>query len=429
MKILVLGAGIVGVTTAHALGRLGHEVLVIDQADSVASQASHANGAQLAYSYVDPFANLATLKNIPKYMLGRDGGIRLRLAKNLSYYMWGLEFLRNCTPEKTKANMQVMLEHAQRSKEAMERLCSEVSSSDLSDSELQGGAILAKGAGKIILARNSEEMQKFNESAELKKSYGFDVEMLDKAGCIKREPALSSWRGEFCGGIFALGDKVLDPLAFCKKIQTISETKFKVKYHFGQKIIKLVRQNNEITNVQTDKEMFNCDAVITCLGSGANKVLKTVGKKFPIYPMRGYSLTLPTTNQLPKMSITDPIRKIVFSNLGDEIRIAGFLDANLPEAKIDLRGLTLLDTAQNLWPDIANYDGEDNLWSGLRPMTPSGIPIVKASSIGGLYYNIGHGSLGLTLAMGSAEHIAQLVGQSLRNSSAVGVEKKHVLAS
>ncbi|MCF6263910.1 MAG: FAD-dependent oxidoreductase [Xanthomonadales bacterium] len=418
MKILVLGAGVIGVTTAHALSRLGHEVLVIDQADGVASQASHANGAQLAYSYVDPFANFATLKKIPKYMLGFDEGIRLRFTNKFSYYAWGLEFIRHCTSKKAAANMQVMLELAHTSKQAMSKIYSEI----------PAVAIRVHGAGKIVLAGTPQELEKLNASVALKKSYGFDVEILDKDSCILQEPGLGSWQGEFCGGIYAPGDKVLDPLVFCQTIQAHSESKYGVGYYFGHTILKLKQKNNKITQVQTDKDIFNCDAAIVCLGEGANNIIKTIDKAYPVYPMRGYSLTLDTGKEVTKTSITDPISKIVFSNLGGKIRIAGFLDANIPETKIDERGRALLATAQKLWPSIANYDGEANFWTGLRPMTPSGIPIVKKSKINGLYYNIGHGSLGLTLAAGSAQRIAQLIEGVRKNTGSVIPEDKHEFA-
>ncbi len=418
MKILVLGAGIIGVTTAHALGRLGHEVFVIDQADVVASQTSHANGAQLAYSYVDPFANSATFKKIPKYMLGFDEGIRLRFTSTFSYYAWGLEFIRHCTSKKAAANMQIMLELARRSKQAMAQICSEI----------PAAAIRAHGAGKIILAHTPQELEKLNASVALKKSYGFDVEMLDKESCIFQEPGLGSWQGKFCGGIYAPGDKVLDPLVFCQTIQTHSENKYGVGYHFGHTILKLKQKNNTITQVQTDKDIFNCDAAIVCLGEGANKIIKTIDKAYPVYPMRGYSLTLLAGKETIKTSITDATSKIMFANLGGKIRIAGFLDANIADTKIDERGWDLFATAKKLWPSIANYDSEANFWTGLRPMTPSGIPIVKKSKINGLYYNIGHGSLGLTLAAGSAQHIAQLVEGVTQNIGSVIREDNHGLA-
>ncbi len=418
MKILVLGAGVIGVTTAHALSRLGHEVLVIDRGDAVASQASQANGAQLAYSYVDPFANSTTFKKIPKYMLGFDEGISLGLTRKFAYYAWGLEFIRHCTPKKAVENMQIMLELARSSKQAMSQICTEI----------PDATIRAYGAGKIILARTPQELEKLGKTVTLKKSYGFDVKILDKKNCIIHEPSLKFWQGEFCGGIYAPGDKVLDPLLFCLALQAHSESKYDVRYHFGHTILKLKQANNKITQVQTDKNIFNCDAVIVCLGEGANKILKTIDKAYPIYPMRGYSLTLPAGKHAIKTSITDPLSKIVVSNLGGKIRIAGFLDANMSEAKIGSREQALLATARKLWPSVAQYDGDIDFWSGLRPMTPSGIPIVKKSKINGLYYNIGHGSLGLTLATGSAQRIVQLIEGAPQNSGALIREENHEFA-
>lgn len=419
MKILVLGAGVIGVTTAYALGRQGHEVIVIDKEYSVASGASHANAGQLSYSYVDPFPNPEIVSKLPGYMFGRDNGIRIKQALRLSYYQWGLQFLRNCTSARAAKNMDVMLGLASQSMEATQKLLREIP-----DNLLTGNS-----AGKLILARNESDLADFEKPTLEKNARGFDVKIINRKECIKREPSLSTWQGEFCGGLFAKDEQTIDTLMLCRSLKTHSIQKFGVEYKLGQKIEKLVVQDQKISSVITDKSVFDCDMVVMCLGMGANAILKTVGKSCNIYPMRGYSLTLPQGSQTLKMSITDPLSKIVFANFGDKVRIAGFLDANFSESQIKSRGEALLQTAKRLWPEAADYNADPHLWAGYRPMTPSGVPIVEASSIEGLYYNMGHGSLGLTLAAGSAERIAKLVEQSKQERQIIKLEKNHAMAS
>ena len=419
MKILILGAGVVGLTTAYALGRQGHEVIVIDKADEVASGASHANAGQLAYSYVDPFPSPGILKKIPGYMFGRDNGIKIKPTLKAHYYRWGLQFLRNCTHARAKNNMDAMLGLAHQSMEAMQKL----------SSVLPGDMLSEIPTGKIILAKTHEDMAKLEKPALKKQAKGFDVEILSRAECIVKEPTLETWQGDFCGGLFAKNEGTVDTLKLCRLLESISAKQFGVAYKLGHTIKNLTACNNKVTGVITDHGSIDCDKIIMCLGTGANTLLKNLGKSCDIYPMRGYSLTLPAGSQAPKGSITDPINKLVFANFGDRVRIAGFLDANLSEGKIKLRGKMLLEAAQRLWPEAADYSAEDHLWAGYRPMTPSGVPIVRESSIEGLYYNMGHGSLGLTLAAGSAERIAKIVWQSMQKSSSVKLEGEHVLVS
>lgn len=402
MKILVLGAGVIGVTTAYALGRAGHEVTVLDRADAVAQITSNANGAQLAYSYAEPFACPGTLKKMPGYLMGKDVGISMKLNGNLDFYRWGLSFIRNCTRARETENLHAMLTLATKSSAAMQKLAG----------ELPKGVLSQKPSGKLILSRTQDELQSHGALADIKEDYGLGVQMLDKSACIDAEPMLAHWQGDFCGGLYAKGDSVLEPVSFCEALQSAGANKYGVTYKFNHDILSLQMSGGRVTGVVTDKGVLACDAVVLCLGNDANAFLEPLKDKQNIYPMQGYSLTLPLGAKPPKTSITDPKNKFVFANIGGKTRIAGLLDANLPDTEITKRGQHLLDTARKLWPDAADYDAPNNLWSGRRPMTPSSLPIVRPGKVGGLYYNIGHGSLGLTLAAGCAELIADMIAEN-----------------
>ena len=309
--------------------------------------------------------------------------------------------MRNCTQARAEINMATMLDYGYQSMQAMQRLTA----------QLPGDILSEIPRGKIILARTQADMTSFEKPTLKKQAKGFDVEILNRAECIDREPTLKTWQGIFCGGLFTKTEGTLDTLKLCRALEVASAAEFGVTYKMGHTIKALNVSDNKVSGVTTNHGIIDCDKVIMCLGNGANALLKTIGKPCNIYPMRGYSLTLPAGPQAPKGSVTDPTNKLVFANFGDSVRIAGFLDANLSEGKIKARGKRLLDSAQRLWPEAADYAAEDNLWAGYRPMTPSGVPIIEASSVEGLYYNMGHGSLGLTLSAGSAERVAGLIGE------------------
>jgi D-amino-acid dehydrogenase len=406
MKIVVLGAGVIGVSTAYELGRQGHEVTVIDKASSVASGASFANGAQLSFSYVDPFANPMILKSLPRFIAGGDPAIKLGLSLRPAYYAWAFSFLKNCRRKDARKNLENILKQSLASQKAFDRV----------QNEVPGIKLRTTDNGKILLARSKEEMSQMTLSAKIKSDMGLPVNVLYREQIIDQETALLDWQENFIGGSYSEEDRVIESIGFCEELKKASEKKYAVQYLFNQTINELKTSGDSITSVLTDQNEFSCNAAVVCLGNDANPVLKTLGLGCRIYSMRGYSLTLPVTEHSPSVSVTDPQSKMVFANLGTKIRIAGFLDANLPESKTRQRGTQLLESAKKLWPSAADYDSESNFWTGTRPMTPSGLPIVGASPVKGLFYNLGHGSFGLTLANGSATRIAKLIGKAVHDT-------------
>ena len=402
MKICVLGAGVIGVSTAYALGRLGHEVTVIDKAANVAAGASHANGAQLSYSYIDPLASPATLKKLPSYLLGRDKALSLRFAPNINYMLWGLSFLRNCSAARFASNRADRHVLAELSREALASF----------ERDMPGG-FTPTGRGKLVLAQSQAEHD------AMKADKGF----VSKQRCFETEPHLASWTGPIWGGIYAQDDCALNTLTYCQTLTTAGENKFGVRYCFHETITKITSHQGQVTGVVTDKSVHHADRVIMCLGNEALTLLKPLGIKLPIYAGQGYSLTLNATPASPKVSVTDLKNKIVYANLGDKVRIAGFVDVNQRASKIEERLNLLLETAQQNWPDAADFNGPIERWTGLRPMTPSGVPFIGPSAVEGLYLNLGHGSLGYTFAAGSAMKIAESIGHVQKNTT--GSEEHH----
>lgn len=395
MKICVLGAGVIGVSTAYALGRMGHEVIVIDKGNDVASGASHANGAQLSYSYIDPLAGPSTLRKLPSYMLGLDPAVQLKFSFKQDYLLWGLAFLKNCTADNFRRNRDARQALAEASKEAFLLL----------EKELSKGTLKKTGQGKIVLAQTPAEHKGMRQSEHY----------LSPQDCIDKEPALQFWSGEIMGGLYAEEDFALDPKLYCKVLRTACETKFGIKFAFGASVQNIVIETGRLRAVDTENDRYDVDKIIICLGNEVNEILSPLGLRVPLYSIQGYSLTLPTNELSPRVSVTDLKSKTVYANLGNQIRIAGFVDANQKADNVAARTEELLLSAKKKWPQIAEYEGPVEKWSHARPMMPSGVPIIGPTKIDGLYLNVGHGSLGYTFAAGSAMKMADIIGHAHKN--------------
>jgi D-amino-acid dehydrogenase len=398
MKIAVLGAGVIGVSTAYALARIGHEVVVIDRAADVAQGASFANGAQLSYSHTDPLASPSTLRKLPSYLLGADKAMQLRFSARLYYLSWGLSFLGNCFPGKFEKNRQARRDLSKASESAFKKL-----ELDLEES------FKPTGQGKLVVAQTQSELR----SMQRQDSF------VSYERCLEIEPQLKSWAGDILGGLYAPNDYALDTVTYCQVLKRAAEETFGVKFYFDETVERLNSADGQLSEVITNRQSHTVDKVIVCLGSAPNRLLKPYGIKVPIYPIRGYSLTLPALKTSPKVSVTNLKNKIVYANLGNRMRIAGLVDVNQKSQNIEDRIVYLSKIARQRWPDAADFDGQIETWSDARPMVPSGVPIIGKTHLKGLYLNLGHGSLGYTFAAGSAMKIASLIGHTQKNTNSV----------
>ncbi len=400
MRIYVLGAGVVGVTTAYTLACLGHDVSIIDKAEDVAMGASWANGAQLSFSYTDPLASPATLKKLPAYLLGLDPATQLRLSANPEYIRWGLLFLRNCLPDRFRVNKSERLKLAE---------LSEVVFKNFRD-EFPKGALKQTGKGKLVIAQTDQELQAMKTKPQF----------IDRDECLGAVPSLRHWTGDLKGGLFAEEDLALDTQIYCRAFKQILIQKWDTQFYF-EETVKIVSPQSDGTQIIiTDKTEHRSDSVIVCLGNDPKPLLRPLGLRLPLYPIQGYSLTLPTTPDSPVMSVTDLKSKMVYANLGDKMRIAGFVDANQKTDRIEDRLTLLKTTAQKNWPNVADFDGPITQWTNARPMMPSGVPVIRQTKTKGIYLNLGHGSLGYTFAAGSAKKIATMIGHARKNTAITG---------
>jgi len=399
MKICVLGAGAIGVTTAYILARAGHKVTLIDKAPSEAQGTSQANGAQLSYSYVDPFASPETLRRLPKYFFGQEAGVKFGWSLSPAYISWGFNFLKNCSARAYEKNLKSRMDLSNQSRSVFMEI----------ESQVSNNLLQATSVGKIVVTSKQKELDSLLNSAKNRIANGSQLTTLSANECIQKVPELSRRQSAVLGGVFCETDHALDSQSYCAAL--LSETgNADLTTMFNTEVTDLIIKSGKVVAVVTETGKIECDQVVACLGGQSNSTLSSFTGKLPIYPVQGYSLTLPATQHTPKCSVTDLDHKLVIANLGDKVRIAGFMDVNMNAVRSKMRAKELLDTARSEWPEIADYTADPNFWVGQRPMTPSGMPYIGKTKTNGLFINAGHGSLGYTFATGSAAKILDIIG-------------------
>jgi D-amino-acid dehydrogenase len=397
MHVVVLGAGVVGVTTAYYLSERGHSVTVLDRAGSVAAGASGGNGGQLSYSFTDAMASPALLLKIPMMMTGLDPAFYVRPTLNTQLLCWGPAFLRQCSSHQNRQNTVTVLQLALRSAQL------------LTDLRTRTGLDFSfRQAGKLVMLSSEEAMEEAAKVCTLKRQYGCDARLVTYAQAVEVEPALKHMKSEYKGAVYSEKDEVGDSLEFTNGLSRWLIQNRETEFKLNTTVKKIVTHGRKLTALETDGGNIQADAVVVCLGAWSSGLLNPLGIRTNIYPMRGYSITLPTCETSNSVSISDTGYKMVFSRLGDKMRIAGFADFVGYRTEMDhARTQKLLQTARAIAPLIAHYDVESiGEWGGFRPMTPDSRPLIGPSAIEGVHLNTGHGMLGWTLACASGHAVA-----------------------
>ena len=402
MHVVVIGAGVIGVTTAYYLSQHGCQVTVVDRSKDVANGASYANAGQLSYSFTDALAKPDFVSKIPALLAGRDRGYRMRLAPDL--IPWGLRFLSQCTTRRAAENTVAVLKTALRSESLMQELREELPFN-----------FYHRSAGKLVLLGNEKELRAAQTNVDLKRRHGCETEILDPRAAIIIEPALARVTDFFAGAVYSKRDSVADAQLFTLGLKEILEQSGLVTFRLGSQVSRLLKDGRKLRSVQLQDGELTADAVVVCAGAWSDGLLRPLGIKPYIYPVRGYSVTLPAGSAAPSASITVSGRKIVFSRLNGRMRIAGFADFAGFRTDADADRINALENiAREYAPLAADYDADERTeWGGFRPMTPNGRPLVGPSGIDGLYLNTGHGMLGWTLACASGHDIARNVTATL----------------
>ncbi len=402
MHVVVIGAGVIGVTTAYYLSQQGCEVTVVDRLNGVADGATYANAGQLSYSFTDALAKPEFVAKIPALLAGRDNGYRVRLGPAL--IPWGIRFLSQCTNRRAAKNTVAVLRTAMRSELLMRKLREKLPF-DFSHRE----------AGKLVLLNSAAEIDAARVNAALKSGQGCETEVLEPEAALEIEPALSVMTGNFAGAVYSSNDSVADSYAFTVGLKELLEKTGRVTFRLGARVKRLRKQGHKLRSVELEGGELAADAVVVCTGAWSGQLLRPVGVDPHIYPVRGYSVTLPPGAAAPDVSITVLHKKIVFSRINGNLRIAGFADFNGFRTDDDSKRIAaLMEVARDWAPLAADYDAENrDQWGGFRPMTPDGRPCVGPSGIDGLYLNTGHGMLGWTLACASGYDVAMSVTHSV----------------
>ncbi|WP_135078052.1 D-amino acid dehydrogenase [Terasakiella sp. SH-1] len=412
MRVLVLGAGVVGTATAYYLNKAGHDVVVLDRQEAAGMETSYANGGQIAAAHADPWASPATPFKALKWLGRKDAPLLFHLFRfDPALWSWCLRFLGNCTAQKTDVNIERTLRIALHSRKCFKDLRKEVQL-DYDNRE----------EGIIHFYRSEKEFDLAVHAAETMRKYGLDREVLSPTQCVQTEAALTSVKDELVGGIYSQDDESGDAHRFTQQLAQIAQGNG-VEFRYDHSAKNLLVEKAKVTGVATNQGDIRADAVVVCLGSFSRQLMAKHGIQLPIYPAKGYSITLSlhTPQKAPTVSLTDDEHKLVFSRLGDRLRVAGTAELGGYSTEMnEARARLILNKTMDLFPDCANPDDVE-FWTGLRPKTPDSVPIMGACALDSLYLNTGHGTLGWTMSCGSAQIMADVISQKTPEISLSGL--------
>jgi D-amino-acid dehydrogenase len=399
MKITVLGAGVVGVTSAYYLAKQGHEVTVLDRQPGPALETSFANAGEISPGYASPWAAPGIPQKAVKWLFMKHAPLIIRPMADAATWRWMMAMLANCTSARYATNKGRMVRLAEYSRDCLIALREET-----------GISYDHRTQGTLQLFRTQKQLDGIGKDVEVLRADGVPFEVLDPAGCIAAEPALARVREKIVGGLRLPNDETGDCFKFTNILQSHAEA-LGVRFRFGVDIRGLKQLGDRITGVVTSDAFIEADMFVAALGSYTPALLKPLGLVAPIYPVKGYSITVPIVDEsrAPVSTIMDETYKIAITRLGDRIRVGGMAEIagfsnDLPPA----RRSTLEHSVEDLFGG-AGDQSKATFWSGLRPMTPDGTPIIGATKFKNLYINSGHGTLGWTMACGSGRVLADLV--------------------
>jgi D-amino-acid dehydrogenase len=398
MKILVLGAGLIGVSTAYYLARAGHNVTVIERQKGPGLETSFANGGQISASHATPWSNPTTPWNLLKWLRRRDAPLFFRLSSDPALWRFALRFLANCRVSVSAENGRTVARLALYSRELLAELRRET---DI--------AFDAEDRGILHVYRDNRSLERAAHIAAGFHDLGLDTETLDAGACAAVEPALEPVADELAGGIFSPGDGSGDAHLFTVGLAQAC-VDAGVDFRLDTRVKRIAQMSGRISGVMTDNGMLTADRYVVAMGSYSPLFLHDLGIRIPVYPVKGYSLTAPVTgsNRAPRVSLTDDESKIVVSRLGDNMRVAGMADFNRYDTDIDpARAGILMQAATRLLPE-AFVPEQAHYWAGLRPLSPDGVPVIGTTGFANLIVNTGHGTLGWTLACASGRIAADL---------------------
>ena len=399
MQVLVLGSGVIGVSMAYYLARAGHEVTVVDRQAAPAMETSFANAGEVSPGYSAPWAGPGVPLKAIKWMLMHHSPLVIKPMLDPAMWRWGMSMLANCTEARYRINKSRMVRLAEYSRDCLKALRAET-----------GIAYDERSQGTLQLFRTQKQLDGVGKDVEILQQYGVPFQVLDRSGYLEHEPALALVKEKFVGALRLPGDETGDCFKYTRNLAKMAEA-LGVKFRFGVNISSIERSGTEITGVSTDRGLLTADRYILALGSYSPLLAKPLGIDLPIYPVKGFSITVPISQPefAPESTIMDETHKVAVTRLGDRIRVGGTAQLSGYDLRLDeSRRDTLEFVVSDLFPrggDVAKAE----FWTGLRPMTPDGTPIIGASPFTNLYLSTGHGTLGWTMAAGTGRVMADLI--------------------
>ena len=404
MKVIVLGAGLLGVTSAYFLRQQGYEVTVVDRQASAAAETSFANGGQISVSHAEPWANPGAPLKVLKWLGKEDAPLLFRLRADARQWRWGLQFLRECTPARTRHNIEQIVRLGTYSRDTLQQLRRD---RDIAYDE--------RTQGILHFYTSQQEFDAAEAPAAQMRELGCDRRVISADEAVKIEPALAHIRPQLAGATYTSEDESGDANRFARELVKRCEQDG-VQFLMSHTVTALRTAGGEIDHVEaTDSEgrfqRLRADAYVLAMGSLSPLLAKPLGIELPIYPAKGYSVTMPVKDaaMAHQVSLTDDEFKLVFSRLGDRLRIAGTAELNGYDRDLNrVRCEAIVRRVEELFPGAGDAE-RAQFWTGLRPATPSNVPIIGRSKVGKLFLNTGHGTLGWTHACGSGKSIARIV--------------------
>jgi D-amino-acid dehydrogenase len=402
MKILIMGAGVIGVSTAYELVKAGCDVSVVDRQPAAGLETSFANAGEISPGYASPWAGPGVPLKAVQWMLDKHGPLVVHPRLDPLLWRWMLQTLFNCTSRRYALNKSRMVPIAEYSRDCLRQLRADT-----------GISYDHRSQGTLQLFRKQSQLDSVDKDITVLREYGVRFELLDRNGCIRAEPALGSAPASFVGGLLLPDDETGDCHLFTQRLMTMAQ-EAGVRFIANTRIESVTTEGDRVTAIITDSGTMTADAYVMALGSFSPLLLRPIGIDIPVYPVKGYSITVPLTDDsgAPQSTVMDETYKVAITRLGDRIRVGG--TAELSGYRVELspeRRITLERSLRDLFPHGGDIGGA-SFWSGLRPMTPDGPPIIGPTRYSNLHLNTGHGTLGWTMACGAARITAdRLLGR------------------
>lgn len=411
MDIVVLGGGVVGVTSAWYLAKAGHKVTLLERRDGVALETSHANAGQISPGYASPWAAPGIPLKAAKWLLQKHAPFTVRPTSDPFQLRWMLKMFANCTPAAYAVNKGRMVRLAEYSRDCMKQLRGELAL------DYEGRQL-----GTLQLFRSQAQLDACQRDIAVLEEYGVPYQSLNADGCEEVEPALARVRGKVVGGLRLPGDETGDCFRFTQALADEAR-ELGVSFVFNCTIDEVEIAKGRAVAVRAGEQRFQADAIVCALGSYGTGFLRPLGIELPVYPVKGYSLTLPMTDAegAPRSTVLDETYKVAITRFDERIRVGGMAELSGFNLVLNSRRHdTLAMVVRDLFPQGGNLE-QASFWTGLRPMTPDGTPLVGPSPIPGLWLNTGHGTLGWTMAAGSGQLLSDLISGNTPDISDEGL--------